>query len=746
MKKQIIFISAILFNYITLFAQQTDFDHFQSLRAKGPVPEDFTKLSSEKFREDRETMESSSQREAADKETFLLESNFLMDEILHSGRVIFGDPVSVYLNQMKDILLKDEPELRDRIRVYTLLSNEVNAFTADNGIVLVTTGLISQVENEAQIAFILCHEFNHFIKKHAITSYIENRKIERGSGAYRSLGNSDIDLEKFRYSKELETEADQLGLTLFNKSAYSVEAAQGVFDVLLYSYLPFDEVEFDTTYFNEGYYALPGEYFLDSLNAISAEEDYDDAESTHPNIKKRREAMFIAIKNVNDDNRNAFILPEEEFHHIQKLCRYEGCELFLNNLEYEDAFYQAYLLQQTDTSNIYLKRVMAESLYALSIYHTAGNLPENHRYYKKIEGNSEQVFYFFYKIKDPELNTLALKYTWEAHLADPSNTQLSAMCQQLASDLQIKNETSIKSFYNAKQAEGAMAKNKMIKLDTIEIEEDAVVIEEPKTKSKYQKIKEETKTKPVEGKSDKPDTYWRYAFVDYMEDPQFTELMASTDETETESEEEKNKIKEEYQLGLNKIVFVNPLYVSIDERNEKVEYEKAETNRIELKDKIFLNASLLKLDVEYIDHNSIEQGEAEKFNDLSLLNRWIAEKLDHMENEVDIINLTNDELKELSGKYDAENFAWMGIMAFREKERNIGSKIMLCLIYPLAPILIVDMIKPNFTTFFFTLVVNSKTGEIEMQYFNDTKINDSASVQNSNIYYILQQIKTPPSK
>ena len=130
-----------------------------------------------------------------------MESNFLINEMLHSGRVIFGDPVTTYLNNIKAEILKANPELDDDIRIYTLLSNDVNAFTADNGIVLVTTGLVAQAQNEAEIAFILCHEFSHFYKKHAIDNYVENRKIERGIGVYSSLDNDAVDLEKFKYSK-----------------------------------------------------------------------------------------------------------------------------------------------------------------------------------------------------------------------------------------------------------------------------------------------------------------------------------------------------------------------------------------------------------------------------------------------------------------------------------------------------------------------------------------------------------------
>jgi predicted Zn-dependent protease len=246
MRKLLLFLLTNCCILAASWSQQIDFENFTTLKSVGKIPEDFTTLASTKFKEDAAEIEGESRREKADKETFLLESNFLINEMLHSGRVIFGDPVTNYLNQIKAEILKANPELDDDIRIYTLLSNDVNAFTADNGIVLVTTGLVAQAQNEAEIAFILCHEFSHFYKKHAIDNYVENRKIERGVGVYSSLDNDAVDLEKFKYSKDLETEADVVGLSYFKNTKYSLNAAENVFDVLLYSYLPFNEITFPT--------------------------------------------------------------------------------------------------------------------------------------------------------------------------------------------------------------------------------------------------------------------------------------------------------------------------------------------------------------------------------------------------------------------------------------------------------------------------------------------------------------------
>jgi hypothetical protein len=63
------------------------------------------------------------------------------------------------------------------------------------------------------------------------------------------------------------------------------------------------------------------------------------------------------------------------------------------------------------------------------------------------------------------------------------------------------------------------------------------------------------------------------------------------------------------------------------------------------------------------------------------------------------------------------------------------------LIYPFA---VSNAVKPNIHTAIFTIVVNGKTGELEMEFANVSKSADFTYVQKSNLYYIFQQIKNEP--
>ncbi|HEY8210024.1 MAG TPA: M48 family metalloprotease [Myxococcaceae bacterium] len=57
-----------------------------------------------------------------------------------------------------------------------LESEDFNAVSAPGGYVLVTRGLLRQVENEAQLAGVLGHEIAHVTEKHAVLTYREVKK------------------------------------------------------------------------------------------------------------------------------------------------------------------------------------------------------------------------------------------------------------------------------------------------------------------------------------------------------------------------------------------------------------------------------------------------------------------------------------------------------------------------------------------------------------------------------------------
>jgi len=143
----------------TLFAQ-IDFDNYTTIQASGEIPEDFTKRTYQKLEEDLSNAEDNGLSER-DERIFYEGINYAVDDLMHSGYVVFGDSLSTYIQEVANKLLRKDKELRKELRFYVLKSNSTNAFSTAQGIVFVTTGLLSQITSEAQLAFILAHEISH---------------------------------------------------------------------------------------------------------------------------------------------------------------------------------------------------------------------------------------------------------------------------------------------------------------------------------------------------------------------------------------------------------------------------------------------------------------------------------------------------------------------------------------------------------------------------------------------------------
>lgn len=142
---------------------------------------------------------------------------------LHSGKVLYNDPVSNYLAEVMDSLLIAEPELRSQLHVFTVLDGSPNASVTPDGLVMVNLGLLARVKSEAELAFVLSHEVSHFARNHGLRRIAgqEDRKLE------------DSPLANDLYNQAQEREADQAGFTRLLRSRYSPSSALSVFYSLM---------------------------------------------------------------------------------------------------------------------------------------------------------------------------------------------------------------------------------------------------------------------------------------------------------------------------------------------------------------------------------------------------------------------------------------------------------------------------------------------------------------------------------
>lgn len=398
------FIPISILIFVTSFFtfSQKDFNNYQTLLSKGEMPADFSTPVSQKVLNDL-AKNRLSFKTKMDTQIYLETIHGHLDEILYSGYVIYGDEVSVYLQQLASKLLNDEPELLKELRFYTIKSNETNAFSTAPGIIFVTTGLISQLSSEAQLAFILAHEIAHYEKKHVHEEYVNYKKIS-------SIKRQEQILQLSQFSKDKELEADQLALKRYHKMGYSSEELIGTFDLLMYSYLPFDEITFPTDYFNTGNMYIPEKEINLKIRAITAEENYNDTYRSHPNIKKRKTAAQKTISEYANWGNAAFVMEKDLFFEIRTSCRLESLRLNVIEGNEFSALYSIFLLEKDFPNSLYLDKM--KTLAWLSILQSDFKF-EKTKKADQIEGESSLLYKFLDRCNSFELATIGLRIIYD---------------------------------------------------------------------------------------------------------------------------------------------------------------------------------------------------------------------------------------------------------------------------------------------------------------------------------------------
>jgi predicted Zn-dependent protease len=110
-------------------------------------------------------------------------------------------------------------------------SNDLNAFAAPGGYVLITKGLYQKLQNEAQLASVLGHEIAHVVKKHHLKVLQKQQVVSAGSDflkeklskknklADKAIGTG-AEISARGLDKEAEFEADRMGLVLAVRAGY----------------------------------------------------------------------------------------------------------------------------------------------------------------------------------------------------------------------------------------------------------------------------------------------------------------------------------------------------------------------------------------------------------------------------------------------------------------------------------------------------------------------------------------------
>jgi beta-barrel assembly-enhancing protease len=183
----------------------------------------------------------------------VLEQADLLDvRFERDGLVLADESANAYLRRVGQSLIPSGLKLeRVSWRFRALRDPQPNAFALPNGSIYVTTGLLTLIDNESQLAEIIAHELTHVMRRHTYVHNRSNRKkfltmnVMSAIGAYAPGGVVGAVITVvttvapfimvatiYGYSRDLEREADIKGIDMMISAEYAPEEMINVMKLL----------------------------------------------------------------------------------------------------------------------------------------------------------------------------------------------------------------------------------------------------------------------------------------------------------------------------------------------------------------------------------------------------------------------------------------------------------------------------------------------------------------------------------
>lgn len=596
----------ILFTFsfiqLCLFAQP-DFNNYQRLESKGKLPHFLKTDISILVKEDQKNKKVHFIN-SGDEEEFL---NLAYQRIARRflvGDCLYGDDISNYLeNLAKQAYGPSASELRN-FEFITVNSNSAFVRGVYPGVVFVSTGLIAQVENEAQLAFWLLQGIAQV--KLNLDQKIYLNDLEKKSNNF-DLINS--------LSFEDEVAADSLALIQYSKSGLIMDEASTALLVKLYAYLPFEDIPFPKDYFNTPNYFIPEQQFGTKEFPIKSVDEFSTTDQK--NLVKRKSKIELTTLSGGE---KSFLISVENLNRIKAISRMELVRVSMRDGEYVLGLYQAFIMEKKANESIYLNRLKAFAWYNILIERETGNLSYNKTTLSNCEGEICHLFTLLTQKKKEEILTLALRQVYDLYAKHPTDPQIGTIYSKLLIRLAMSKHFNLLSY----------SKISFYQLDSISKLESSGT-KTSSTSTKYDKIASKKGIAGVDSSE-----YYLYGISDILKDKTFESnyqslkdsiakaivnpnLQAMSPEERYYYQREQSKRAKQERVKhfeIDSILIINPtLFVR---QSNRYPTDKIIQYKADLTENLLTNAAKNEVYASLLDLNTVRTTGSTEFNKLML--------------------------------------------------------------------------------------------------------------------------------
>lgn len=161
--------------------------------------------------------------------------NMVLAQTRAQSQVIESGPAAEAIRQIGGRLTEGS---RYQYRWLLVRNEQVNAFAAPGGVVVVYSGLIKQTDRPEELAGVLAHEIAHVELRHSLQGVIKKAgfsillSVVMGDWSGSAIGGGIATLTEMKFSRDAETQADEEGLRRLVKANISPQGMPEFFGKL----------------------------------------------------------------------------------------------------------------------------------------------------------------------------------------------------------------------------------------------------------------------------------------------------------------------------------------------------------------------------------------------------------------------------------------------------------------------------------------------------------------------------------